>query len=116
MDRLSVKEDRGQGRVDAHRVLPRSCCSPTRASTGSSAAVAVGNQEARHDVSLMENRAKPNVIILWGHSLGIQMCKGICEANSDYTHAFFADAPVLIELTIKSASDGGFEFLFSCLS
>ena len=43
----AVQEDRGQGRVDAHRVLPRPCHSPTRASTGCSAAVAEGNQEAR---------------------------------------------------------------------
>ena len=32
-------------------------------------------------------------------------------------HASFeSEAPILIEFTIKSASDGGFEFLFSCLS
>ena len=43
----AVQEDRGQGRVDAHRVLPRSGYSPTRASTGSSAAVSEGRQEAR---------------------------------------------------------------------
>ena len=43
----AMQEDRGQGRVDAHRVVPRSGYSPTRASPGSSAAVAEGNQEAR---------------------------------------------------------------------
>ena len=41
----AVQEDRGQGRVDAHRVQPRSGYSPTRASTGSSAAVEERNQE-----------------------------------------------------------------------
>ena len=47
MLREDAQEDRGKGRVDAHRVLPRSGDSPTRASTGSSAALAEGNQEAR---------------------------------------------------------------------
>ena len=43
----AVQEDRGQGRVDAHCDLPRSGYSRTRASTGSSAAVAERNQEVR---------------------------------------------------------------------
>ena len=43
------------------------------------------------------------------------ICEG--EAVSDCTHAFCtSEAPVLFEFTIKSASNGGFEFLFSCHS
>ena len=43
----AVQEIRGERRVDAHRVLFRSGYSTTQASTGSSAAVAERNQEAR---------------------------------------------------------------------
>ena len=42
-----MQEDRGQGRLDAHRVLPRPRLSPTRASAGSSAAAAERKQEVR---------------------------------------------------------------------
>ena len=42
--REAVQQDRGQGRVDAHRVLFQS---PTRSSSGSSSAFPVWNQEAR---------------------------------------------------------------------
>ena len=54
----AVQEDRGQGRVDAHRVLPRSGYSPTRDSTGSSAVVAEGESGSTAPSRLDPSREK----------------------------------------------------------
>ena len=56
--------------------------------------------------------------------LGIEVCNGMCGADSERTHASLNQASFLVELAMKFArkllvqttSDGGSEFLVNCLS
>ena len=68
------------------------------------------------ELKLMKKRANPNARSFCADSLWrSKWFLRLCDADSDCTHAsFYQRRQFLFEFTIKSASDGGFVFLYCC--